>query len=370
MKLSFFMMPLHTPGRDYHTTLLEDIEAFKLADELGFEEGWIGEHYSCDIEQVSSTMMFLAHMAGQTKRMKLATGVLPLPLYHPVMSAAHIALLDHLCEGRLILGVGTGALGSDFEAFGMPDADRPSMMLDNLDIMKKIWTSDPPYDIAGKHWSVKLKDAHWPDLCVGPMPKPMQRPFPPLAMSISSPYSKSMRVAAQQGAMPVSANFVAGWVVATHWETYVDEMEKLGRTPNGDDWRVARSIFVADTDAEADTHVKEPGGAYDWYFDYMFQVYERMDAAKLLAPERDTPVEEITPASVRDSFTISGSVDTVVEKLLAFRKQVGPFGTLMMTAHDGANKAATHKSMRLLAEKVMPAVNERLAREDAAGSAA
>ena len=52
MKLSFFMMPMHGRGRDYHTTLKEDIEAFKLADELGFAEGWVGEHYSCDIEQV------------------------------------------------------------------------------------------------------------------------------------------------------------------------------------------------------------------------------------------------------------------------------------------------------------------------------
>eukprot|EP01035_Chromulina_nebulosa_P010242 gene10242-13768_t len=116
MKLSFFMMPMHNLNRDYHTTLEEDIEAVKFADELGFEEFFMGEHYTCEIEQVSSPMMFLAYIAKQTKTIKLGTGVLPLPLYHPVMAASHIALLDHLTEGRLILGVGTGALGSDFEA--------------------------------------------------------------------------------------------------------------------------------------------------------------------------------------------------------------------------------------------------------------
>lgn len=360
MKLSFFMMPMHGRGRDYHTTLREDIEAFKLADELGFAEGWIGEHYSCDIEQVSSSMMFLANLASQTKQIKICTGVLPLPLYHPVMAAAHIALLDHLTEGRLILGVGTGALGSDFEAFDMVGVDRQDMMLDSLNTILDIWSSNPPYDIKGKYWNVKVKDTYWPDLCVGPLPKPYQLPHPPLATSISSPYSKSMRIAAQRDLMPVSANFVASWVVATHWETYLDEMAKLGKKANGDDWRVARSIFVADTDEEAEAFVKIPGGAYDWYYDYMFRVYERMGAAALLAPTRDTPPESITHQMVRDSFVIHGSPKTVAAKILALREEVGPFGTLLMTSHDWADKPPMRRSMELLARKVMPIVNDAL----------
>ena len=60
MKLSLFMMPLHTMNRLYLTTLEEDIEAFLLAEELGFDEGWVGEHYSSDIEQISSPLIFLA----------------------------------------------------------------------------------------------------------------------------------------------------------------------------------------------------------------------------------------------------------------------------------------------------------------------
>ena len=360
MLLSFFMMPLHSVNRHYPTALAEDVEAFKLADELGFEEAWIGEHYSAEIEQISSPLMFLAHMAPQTKRIKLGTGVLPLPLYHPVMAASHVALLDHLAPGRLLLGIGTGGLGSDFEVFGMEDADRTAMMLDSIEIMKKIWASDPPYDIPGKFWNVKLGKSYWPDLGVGILPKTLTKPHPPLAVSVSSPNSGSMRVAARNDFMPISANFVASWVVKTHWETYCDELVKLGRTADGSKWRVARSIHVADTDEEAERIVKTPGGAYDWYYDYMFQVYQRMGAAALLAPFRDTDPASITPALVRDNFVIYGSPETVARKILALREEVGPFGTLMMTSHEWTDKPAMRRSMELLATRVMPIVNAEL----------
>lgn len=361
MKLSYFMMPMHNLNRDYHTTLQEDIEAVKLADELGFEEFFMGEHYTCEIEQVSSPMMFLAYIAKQTKTIRLGTGVLPLPLYHPVMAASHIALLDHLTEGRLILGVGTGALGSDFEAFGMSEANRPEMMMDSLDIILKIWSSNAPYDIKGKYWDVQLKDNVWPDLGVGALPKTFQQPHPPLALSVSSPNSNSIRIAAQRDMMPISANFVASWVVKTHWDTYIDELKKLRKTPDGSKWRVARSIFVADTDEAAESFVKTPGGAYDWYYDYMFRVYERLGAPGLLAPHPDTPVETITHEMVRDNFVIYGSAKTVARKILELREEVGPFGTLMLTAHDWSDKPAMRKSMELLAKAVMPMVNSVLA---------
>jgi alkanesulfonate monooxygenase SsuD/methylene tetrahydromethanopterin reductase-like flavin-dependent oxidoreductase (luciferase family) len=363
VKLALFMMPMHNMHRSYPVTLEEDIEAFKFADELGFDEGWCGEHYSSDIEQISSPLIFLAHIANLTRTMKLGTGVVSLPIYHPAQLAAHIALLDHLTKGRLILGIGTGGLGSDFELFGLEGADRQAMMLDSISIMQRIWASDPPYDLPGKFWNIGLSKTVWPDLGVGVLPKTLQRPHPPLAVSVSSPNSNSIRVAARNNLMPISANFVASWVVKTHWETYTDEMAKLGREPDGQNWRVARSIHVAETDEEAEAFVKQPGGAYDWYYDYMFQVYARMDAAALLAPMPGMDAASITHVMVRDNFVIHGSPETVARKLLTFRKEVGPFGTLMMTAHDWTAKASMRKSMELLVTKVMPVVREELSGE-------
>jgi alkanesulfonate monooxygenase SsuD/methylene tetrahydromethanopterin reductase-like flavin-dependent oxidoreductase (luciferase family) len=360
------MMPMHNMGRDYPVTLDEDIEQFKLADELGFEEAWIGEHYSSDIEQISSPMMFLAFMASQTKRIKLGTGVVALPYYHPAQLSSHIALLDQLTKGRLILGIGTGALGSDIEVLGLAGKDRNEMMLDSLELMKKIWTSDPPYDFQGKYWNITIKENIWPDLGVGTLPKPFQKPYPPMAISVSSPKSSSMRQAARHDLMPISANFVAAWVVKTHWDVYLDECAKLGKPADGGKWRVARSIYVAETDAEAEAYVQTPGGAYDWYYDYMFQVYQRMGSAGLLAPRPDTDPAAITHQMVRDNFVIYGSPQTVARKILALREEVGPFETLLMTAHDWTDKALMRRSMELLAKDVMPRVNAELAAAKAA----
>ena len=76
MKLGYFMMPLHHIDRDYHETLQEDIEAIVLADELGYSEAWVGEHYSSAVEQITSPLMFHANLINRTKQIKFATGVI------------------------------------------------------------------------------------------------------------------------------------------------------------------------------------------------------------------------------------------------------------------------------------------------------
>ena len=77
MKLSYFMMPVHEKDKDYHASLAEDVEAIELADRLGFEEVWVGEHHCSSVEPITSPLMFLANMIARTKRIKLATGVIP-----------------------------------------------------------------------------------------------------------------------------------------------------------------------------------------------------------------------------------------------------------------------------------------------------
>ena len=83
MRLGLFMMPLHPPTRDYHQMLEEDLEAVVLADRLGFDDVWVGEHFSSMTEPVTSPLTFLAKAIPLTKRVRLCTGVLNLPQQHP-----------------------------------------------------------------------------------------------------------------------------------------------------------------------------------------------------------------------------------------------------------------------------------------------
>ena len=262
MKLGMFMMPVNDHRRDTHTVLKEDVEIAVACDRLGFDEFWIGEHYTTLSEPVTCPFMFLSNLIARTTRMKLGTGVVNLPQRHPVQTAAHAALLDHLSDGRLILGVSPGGLVSDFEMFGVTDLQvRREMAGEAIETVLKLWSTEPPYDIRGKYWTLRLEDYHWPDLGVGAMIKPYQKPHPPLVASAMSPDSGGVRSAAARGWGVISANFVPVSTIKNHWQGFSDGCARSGREPGPADWRLARSIFVADDDAWAQGLCAGPRGA-------------------------------------------------------------------------------------------------------------
>ncbi|HEV7801390.1 MAG TPA: LLM class flavin-dependent oxidoreductase, partial [Burkholderiales bacterium] len=130
MKLGYFTMPIHPPGRNYTQTLKEDREAILLADRLGFVEAFIGEHVTDVCETIPSCLSFIASVAHDTKQIRLGSGTLNLPNSHPAQVAAHVAMIDHILEGRFVLGIGPGGLRSDWEVFGNLDADRNAMFVE------------------------------------------------------------------------------------------------------------------------------------------------------------------------------------------------------------------------------------------------
>ncbi len=133
MRLGFFTMPVHPLGKDWRQSLREDQEAFVLADELDFTEGYVGEHTTDQAENITSCTLFLATLAGRSRRMRLGTGTVNLPNTHPAWVAGEIAMLDHLLDGRLDFGISPGGLPSDAEAFGTLRADRNAMFVEAID---------------------------------------------------------------------------------------------------------------------------------------------------------------------------------------------------------------------------------------------
>ncbi len=360
MELAYFMMPVHHPDKSYHTALEEDIEAIVHADQLGFSEAWVGEHYTSKPEQITSPLLFMASIIPRTERIKFATGVICMPQYHPALIAGQAAMFDHLSQGRFIMGIGPGGLPPDFELFGTAEEDRGEMMIEAMDAILEIWRTDPPYDIKGKYWHIKVSDWVIDEIALGQMAKPYQQPHPPIAVSAMSPNSGIMRLAAVRDWEAISANFIPTWSVRSHWTTHVDECEKQGRTPDPERWRVARSIFVADSDEEAEAFVKEPGGTFDYYYEYLYTIFDRVGLKSAVVAEPDGDPESVSHVQMRDDFVIWGSPGTVIDKLLAFREEVGHFGTLVLTAHDWTDKSKLKKSMSLLARNVMPEVNRSI----------
>ena len=158
MRLGMFMMPVHPPGRSMSETLAEDTAKSILADQLGFDELWMGEHFSATTEPFPSPLMFLAGLVPQTKTITFGTAVINLPNHHPAIVAAEAAQFDHMSGGRFLFGVGSGGLAPDFELFDVFDGPvRQRKFLESIDLILKIWAQDPPYDLQGEFWNIQIK---------------------------------------------------------------------------------------------------------------------------------------------------------------------------------------------------------------------
>ena len=359
MKIGTFMMPLHPPSRIPHETLKEDQEAIILADELGFDEAFVGEHVTDLAENVTSCMIFLASVASATKNIKLGTGTINVPNSHPAAIAAQVAMLDHLLQGRFIMGISPGGLMSDAEVFGNFDRDRLEMFVEGINMVLDIWNGEPPYNLTGKYFNVSTARSMIPEIGQGAILKPFQRPTPPIVVTAVAPFSKGVTAAAERGWDPISANFLLPKWVKTHWGSYTQGCETAGRPVSSANWRVAKSIFVTeDDDALAKRYAHTSEGPYHFYFKQLIRKLVGYGGrSNLFKADQSEPDDSINADTVAPKLVIAGSVNSVVDQILALREEIGDFGTLLYAGHDWKDPTLAKRSMQLMAEQVMPKVN-------------
>src|SRR5579872_5466790 len=362
MKLGFFTMPIHPLDKDWRQSLREDREAFLLADQLGFVEGYVGEHATDRAENITSSAMFIASLVDATRSIKLGTGTINMPNAHPVATASQIAMLDHMLDGRLIFGISPGGLLSDAEAFGNLDADRNAMFVEAINAVLEIWAREPPYDIKGKYWTIKVERQAMLEIGQGFLPKPLQQPHPPIVVTVVAPFSKGVTEAAARGWDPISANFLMPEWVKSHWGKYVEGCERGGRPADPANWRVARSIFVADDDRAAAAYATDPNSPYRFYYSQLLTKLKKGGRIDAFKTRRDQQDDEVTLDSVCDALVLHGSPDKMVDQILRFREQIGDFGTLLIAGKDWRDPALAKRSMVLMAEKVLPKINAALKR--------
>ena len=363
MKLGFFTQPVHPIDRDYREVLKEDQDAVILADELGYCEAFVGEHMTDLAEPITSCMIFLATLIEKTKQIKLGTGVINMPSYHPVHVAAQVAMMDHLLDGRLIMGIGPGGLPSDIEVFGNLDLDKNEKMVEAIDQVLAIWSGEAPYNLEGKHYKTSTERTLFPEIGQGIVKQPLQQPHPPIVFTALAPHSKGITAAAERGWTGVSSNYVQDHWVALHLPKFLEGQRNAGLPEDPSLWRIAKSIMVCDDGDDAAAYARSEDGPYGFYYSNLMKKVARGRGAQGLAlfkSHPDQPDEEVSVRHSLDTQVIAGDVDSVVEQILAHREIVGPYGTLMYTGHDWADIPLARRSMELMATEVMPKVNAAL----------
>ena len=360
MQLGFFTMPMHPIGKDWRLSLAQDREAFILADELGFTEGYVGEHATDPEENITSSAIFLATLVDATRRIKLGTGTVNMPNHHPAATAGNLAMLDHLLGGRFIFGISPGALPSDAEVFGSFDKDRAAMFLEAINQVVEIWTTDPPYNLKGEHWTISSARTFIPETGMGRIPRPLQRPHPPIVVTAVAPFSKGVTEAAARGWDPISANFLMPVWVKTHWTKYVEGCARVNRAADPANWRVAKTICVAADDRTAKAYATDPNGPYVYYYRSLMAKLKRRGSLGIFKIDPNMPDSDVTLEMVCDKLIIHGSPQKVADGILALQEEIGEFGTLLYAGMDWQDRDLARNSMILLAEKVIPLVNSSL----------
>ena len=359
MKLGIFLMPLTPPGRTLGAVMEEVTQKALLLDAIGFDEFWLGEHFSATSEPIPSPLMFMASLLNQTKHLTFGTGVISLPNRHPAVIAAEVAQFDHMSKGRFRFGIGTGSLPPDWELFQLEDeAVRKRMLLESIDMIQAIWRHGPPYRFDGEFWKFGISKTVDHALQMGIMPQTRHPEGPPVHISIATPNSSSAVLAGERGWGPLSSSLLQAQGVATHWAGFSRGLANAGRPVTSENWRVVRVVLVAPTDAEAERRLRHAQSSVRFYFDYLRQVLARAGKLVALKSRPDMADSEVDTDSAMMSRVIYGSPATVRDKLIAFRDQAGPFENLLVSGMDwsGSNEAWERESLTLLGKEVWPAV--------------
>jgi alkanesulfonate monooxygenase SsuD/methylene tetrahydromethanopterin reductase-like flavin-dependent oxidoreductase (luciferase family) len=351
-----FIMPFHDPAKPPAQCYDEDLELIVRAEELGFQEFWIGEHHTMRYENIVMPEIFIGRALGVTRHMRLGPAPVCLNQHHPAHVAGRLAFLDHLSKGRLNLCFGPGSVSTDQELFGAEPRNAAAMVEEALDMVLRLWASEPPYEIEGKFWSIRLKKNVDEETGIGYIPKPLQRPHPPIAIPAMSRGSPSMTAAGRRGYQPFAHCLITGNVLADLWNTYADAALKAGRVPNRADWKVSRSIFLADTTREAVQRARS--NSLGKNYEYIGRLLDKGPGRKMY--KRDLSMSDAAcnlDYLMREQI-IAGDVDEVLRRLLLLIEETGPFGTLVLMGYDWDDKPSWVRSLELFARELMPALNK------------
>ena len=251
LRTGMFVMPVHEPRKPLAQCIDEDLELAVQCESLGFDDFWVGEHHSSSVENIVMPEIFLAKVLGLTQRIRIGPAPVCLQYHHPVHVAGRLAFLDHLSHGRLNVCFGPGAIPTDIEVFGAHASESTARVTESIDMIMCLWASDPPIDIAGRFWNVKMKDQLHPKFGVGHLHKPLQQPHPPIYVPSISRASAGLMKAAQRGFHFISHHMIHKSALREQWQSYARAAAAAGRTAQASDWAVARNVFVADSTSEA-----------------------------------------------------------------------------------------------------------------------
>lgn len=339
MRFGTFMAPFHPPEHNPTLSLEQDLDLIEHMDRLGFDEVWVGEHHSAGSEIIASPEIFIAAAAARTKTIKLGTGVVSLPYHNPLWVAERMVLLDHLTRGRIMLGVGPGALPTDAAMLGLDPTEMRPLLHEYMEVLMQLLTSDEPVNYSNDR--LKLENAR---LHLRPYSDPL---FDIAVAAVASPSGAKLAGQYGAGVLSLGATVAIGMdVLAHHWTIQEEVAAKHDQVADRAKWRLVGLMHLAETEEEAKRDVAY--GMAQW-----FRYFQNVAAFPQMAVEGGDLTEMID--FVNGGLGVVGTPDQAIAQIEELLEQSnGGFGAYLQLAHNWANPQATKKSWELFARHVMP----------------
>ena len=335
MKFSYYLPCYYTDKSKPASELYAEAEyQAQYAEELGYDAIVIPEHYFMNYLACPNLLMFAVRVS-QLVKLRIMSAVIPIPLYHPLRLAQDIAFADVLSGGRLEIGLGRGAFVHEFERLQIPRDQNRAMFNECLDIMIKAWTSEDDFSYEGSFWQ-------FPETTV--LPRPLQKPHPPIWMSGQSDLSVQYAVSHGYKLMntPLRSGFEA---LEETYEVYSDALDEWGRTEEECPLLILRNAFVSE---DKDVLERQAQNLHLNHQQFV-TVYTGPSVVKegMIEPQ-NVPYE---PWEVFDNV-ISGTPDEAIQKLEQYRDLGIKY--LCLNMGFGGSQEEVLESMRLFSEQVMP----------------
>ncbi len=344
MKFGIFMAPFHPLGENPTLAIDRDLELIRWLDDLGYDEAWVGEHHSAGWETIASPEVFIATAAQQTRHIKLGTGVVSLPYHHPLMVADRMVLLDHLTRGRVMFGVGPGALVSDAMMMGIsPPTQRPRME-EAMGVIMRLFTEVEPFSHEAEWFT--LRNARL-------QVRPYTQPHMPIAVAaVSSP--AGMVTAGKFGAGVLTFSLPRGEnarPLKEFWGIAEQTAAEHGNVMDRSEWRIVIPTHLAESKQEAMDQIR--AGAYRYHREYR-------NATLNLETDIEVSPETLPETMAEQGDWCVGTPEDLVAWIERVQEMSGGFGGVMVQVVDWASREHMMHSFELIARNVMPRFQQSL----------
>jgi limonene 1,2-monooxygenase len=340
MRFGIFMAPFHAPtGQNPTLSYERDVATIQLLDRLGYDEAWIGEHHSAGVETIPSPEIFIAHVAAQTRHIKLGTGVISLPYHNPLWVADRMMLLDHLTRGRVMMGVGPGALPTDAVMIGIDPLEQRAALEQDFEVLMHLLRSDEPISIETSRYRLvnarsQLRPYTVPCFDIG-------------VAAIASPSGPRLAGRYGVGLLSVGATISEGFdVLNLHWDVMQERAAQFGTVADRNQWRLVGPMHLAETKDQA---VRDVRHGLDAFCDYT----QRTIAAPHFRAAGTTFDERVQWVN-GTGLGVIGTPDEAIGQIERLAAQSGGFGCYLLMAHEWADPEATRRSYEMFARYVMP----------------